>query len=45
VRVHFDVDLEDPSLRWLQWKDGVYVPFRIPEVGASIVLPAVTVPW
>jgi hypothetical protein len=44
VSFHFDVDLDDPSLRWLQWHGGVYVPFDVPEVGESMVLPAVTVP-
>lgn len=44
VRVHFNVDLEDSSLRWLQWKGGVYVPFAPPEVGDTVVLPAVTIP-
>jgi hypothetical protein len=44
VRVHFSVDLEDPSLRWLQWKHGVYVPFEPPAVGESVVLPEVTFP-
>jgi len=44
VSFRFDVDLDDPSLRWLQWHDGVYVPFDVPTVGESTVLPAVTVP-
>jgi hypothetical protein len=45
VRVHFDVDLEDTSLRWLQWKKGVYVPFVPPAVGETVTLPSVVVPW
>ncbi len=36
--------LEDPSFRWLEWKDGVYVTFAIPGVGETITLPAVTLP-
>jgi len=44
VRVHFNVDLEDSSLRWLQWKGGVYVPFEPPAVGETVVLPEVTFP-
>ncbi len=35
----FDVPLENPSLRWLQWKDGQFVPFVPPAVGATIELP------
>ena len=45
VWCHFDVDLEDPSLRWLQWKGGVYIPFDPPAVGETINLPSVVVPW
>jgi hypothetical protein len=32
----FAVPLEDPSLRWLKWKAGKFVPFTPPEVGSSI---------
>ncbi len=45
VSFRFDVILEDPSLVWLRWDDGVYAPFVLPRVGESVVLPAVTVPW
>ena len=45
VWVYFNVDLEDSSLRWLQWKNGVYVPFEPPAVGETITLPSVVVPW
>jgi hypothetical protein len=45
VIVHFDVDLEDPSLRWLQWKNGAYAPFEPPAVGNTVTLPSVIVPW
>ena len=44
VWVHFDVDLEDSSLRWLQWKGGVYVPFEPPAVGERVILPKVYFP-
>jgi hypothetical protein len=44
VRVHFNVNLEDSSLRLLQWKGGVYVPFDPPAVGETVVLPEVTFP-
>jgi hypothetical protein len=44
IEVFFDVDLEDPSLRWLQWRRGVYVPFEPPPVGESVVLPEVVLP-
>lgn len=36
----FSVPLEDPSLRWLQYKDGAFVPFTPPAVGQSMVLKA-----
>jgi len=36
----FDVPLEDASLRWLQYKDGDFVPFSPPAVGQSVVLKA-----
>lgn len=32
---HFAAPLEDASLRWLQWKDGVYIPWTPPAVGNS----------
>jgi hypothetical protein len=34
----FAVALEDPSLRWLQYKDGSFVPFTPPAVGQTVVL-------
>jgi hypothetical protein len=40
ILVHFKVKLEDASLQWLQWGDHGYVPFRLPEVGETVVLPA-----
>lgn len=36
----FDVPLEDPSLRWVRWGDGRYVPFVPPPPGAAVELPA-----
>lgn len=36
----FDEPLESASLRWLAWKDGVYVPWQPPAVGESIHLAA-----
>ena len=35
----FSVPLEDPSLRWLQYKDGAFVPFTPPAIGQRVVLP------
>ncbi|MCP4612538.1 MAG: hypothetical protein GY845_27890 [Planctomycetes bacterium] len=35
----FSAALEDPSLRWLQHKDGAFVPFTPPAVGQKVVLP------
>jgi hypothetical protein len=36
VRFRFDVPLEDPSLRWLQWTSDAYAPFRPPGVGGTV---------
>lgn len=38
VAFRFDVPLEDPSLRWLQWRGGKYLPFTPPPVGACVTL-------
>jgi hypothetical protein len=43
ARFHFDRALEDPSLLWLRWRDGVYVRFEPPPVGANVRLPPVEV--
>jgi len=34
----FSVGLEDASLRWLQYKEGRYVPFSPPAIGQSVEL-------
>ena len=34
----FAVPLEDPSLRWLQWINGAFVPFTPPAIGESVAL-------
>ena len=36
----FDVPLEDASLRWLQFKNGAFIPFTPPAVGQKITLEA-----
>ncbi len=36
VLFHFDVPLEDPSLRWVVFKDLAYVPFTPPAIGETI---------
>lgn len=36
----FAVPLEDASLRWLAWQDGLYVPWRPPAPGETVRLPA-----
>ena len=33
VLYEFPVPLEDPSLRWMIWQDGAYVPWTPPTVG------------
>lgn len=39
VRFRFDTPLEDPSLRFVSWRDGAYVPFFPPAPGASVAVP------
>ena len=40
VVFRFDRPLEDPSLRWLHWDDGLYAPFTLPQPGETVSLPA-----
>jgi hypothetical protein len=35
VLYKFPVPLEDPSLRWMSWHDGVYVPWTPPAIGQT----------
>ncbi len=35
----FDRPLEDPSLRWFEWKENAYVPFAPPRPGETVELP------
>jgi hypothetical protein len=44
VAFQFAAPLDDPGLRWLQWRAGRYAPFTPPAVGQSVLLPAAT-PW
>jgi nucleoside-diphosphate-sugar epimerase len=41
----FAVLLEDPSLRWLQYKDGSFIPFSPPAIGKTVVLKSEKLPW
>jgi len=43
ARFRFDRALDDPSLLWLRWRDGVYDRFEPPPVGARVTLPPVVV--
>ena len=40
VLYEFPVPLEDSSLRWMRWQDGVYVPWRPPALGQTVKLPS-----
>ena len=40
VAFRFDVALEDPSLRWLHWVDGLFIPFQVPAIGERASLSA-----
>ncbi len=44
ARFRFATDLEDPSLLWLTWHEGVLRPFELPAVGARVVLPPAAIP-
>lgn len=35
----FDTPLDDPSLQWLQWRDGRFIPFTLPALGEAVQLP------
>ena len=39
VLFRFDRPLEDSSLRWVRWDDGVFVPFLPPPPGGTVNLP------
>ena len=41
----FAFALENPLFRWLQWDDGMYVPFTPPAVGETVTLPAARLPF
>ena len=38
ARFRFDVPLEDPSLRWVIWRDEGFQPFALPAIGESQLL-------
>jgi hypothetical protein len=40
VIFRFALALEDPSLRWVHWRDGLYVPFVLPAIGETVTLAA-----
>jgi hypothetical protein len=44
VAYRFETSLDDPSRRWLQWRDGAYAPFPMLGVGDTIDLPPANVP-
>ncbi|MDB5384653.1 MAG: hypothetical protein JWM11_299 [Planctomycetaceae bacterium] len=39
VAFSFETPLEDKSLRWIQYRDGEYVPFIPPAIGEEVFLP------
>ena len=39
VLFRFDRPLEDSSLRWVRWDDGVFIPFSPPPPGVTVKLP------
>lgn len=45
VAVTFEKSADDPTLRWVTWDDGVYVPMTPPRVGETLTLPPNRVPF
>ena len=43
VRFEFDLPLEAESLRWYTWRDRAYRPFKLPEVGETVTIPAIPI--
>jgi hypothetical protein len=41
VTARFQQELESGSIQWLQWGKHEYVPFDLPALGRSVVIPAV----
>ncbi|MBU0718445.1 MAG: hypothetical protein KJ749_09370, partial [Planctomycetes bacterium] len=41
----FSFSIENRLFRWLQWKDGAFVPFVLPAVGETVTLSAATIPF
>ena len=39
ARFQFDLPLEDPTLRWLHWKQGELQAFPLPAVGETVTVP------
>lgn len=40
VLYEFPVPLEDPSLRWMSWHDGAYIPWTPPAIGHTQTISA-----
>jgi hypothetical protein len=38
VAFHFEKRLDDPELRFLEWREGTFRRFTVPEVGQSITV-------
>jgi hypothetical protein len=45
ARFAFERPLEAPSLLFYAWRDGAFVRLAPPAVGASMTLPAASLPW
>ena len=43
VSFRFHLALEDPSLRWLCWKDDRLQEFPLPKVGGAVLLPEIKI--
>lgn len=44
IEYQFDVPLDDPTLIWLEWRDGRNLPFQIPAIGQTLRVDR-AVPW
>ena len=38
AQFRFKLPLEDPSLLWFSWENGIYVPFTPPDVGEAVTI-------
>ena len=40
----FKVTIDDPSLLWFRWENGIYLPFTLPDVGEAVTIEGTPLP-